>query len=156
MQAPRTGDISFCVQGAEVEVDPETGAVHLRHLVTAQEVGTIINAIGHQGQIEGALVQGIGYALTEDLTVEEGYVTANHLGDYKLPSVADLPPLTTINLPVTTGPGPWNARGIGELPTVPTAGAIANAVANAIGAPILELPITAERVLAAIEQKARS
>ena len=97
-------------------------------------------------------MQGVGYALTEELTSEDGHILNGHLSDYKLPSIADLPELVTINLP-TSGPGPFNASAIGELPIMPTAGAIANAVADAIGAPVLSLPITAERVLEAIAMR---
>lgn len=146
---PRDPATEYCVQAAEVEVDPETGAVRLRRMASAQEVGTIINPIGHQGQIEGALMQGVGYALTEELVSEDGRITNGHLGEYKLPTVRDLPELTTINLP-SSGPGPFEATAIGELPIIPTAGAIANAVAEAIGAPVLDLPITPERVLTAL------
>jgi CO/xanthine dehydrogenase Mo-binding subunit len=131
-------------------VDPETGRVELLRMVSAQDTGTIINAIGHQGQIEGGLIQGVGYALSEELTTEEGRITNGHLSDYKMPTLADVPELTTINLEGASGPGPFGARAIGEIPIIPTAGAIANAVADAIGAPIFELPITPERVLAAL------
>jgi CO/xanthine dehydrogenase Mo-binding subunit len=147
---PRDPDSAYCVQGAEVQVDPETGRVELLRMVSAQDTGTIINAIGHQGQIEGGLIQGVGYALSEELTTEEGRITNGHLSDYKMPTLADVPELTTINLEGASGPGPFGARAIGEIPIIPTAGAIANAVADAIGAPIFELPITPERVLAAL------
>lgn len=142
----------FCGQAAEVEVDPETGAVRLRKLATVQDVGTIINEIGHQGQIEGCVVQGMGLALMEELRVQEGRVTTQSLGDYKIPTIRDIPELITVNVPADTGPGPFNAKGIAETPHVPTAAAIANAVADAVGAPICELPVTAERVLEALER----
>jgi CO/xanthine dehydrogenase Mo-binding subunit len=150
LRAPRTPDPGYCVQMAEVEVDTETGKVRLVRLVTAQQAGTIINALGHQGQIEGGVVQGIGFALTEELVVEEGRVTTGNFGDYKLPSTMEVPPLTTVNVR-SPGLGPFESKSIGEIPTIPTAGAIASAVADAIGAPIMQLPITAERVLAALE-----
>jgi carbon-monoxide dehydrogenase large subunit len=152
LTTPRSGDNAHCVQAAEVRVDPETGAVELLRMASAQDVGTIINAIGHQGQIEGALVQGIGFGLMEELASDDGHVTAGNLGEYKMPTSRDIPQLTTANIEAT-GPGPFAARAIGELPHIPTAGAIANAVADAIGAPIFELPITAERVLQAIDAR---
>jgi CO/xanthine dehydrogenase Mo-binding subunit len=142
----------FCGQAAEVEVDPETGQVRLTKLVTVQDVATIINEVGHQGQIDGSVVQGVGLALMEEVGLEEGRVTTQNLGEYKLPTMRDIPELVTINVRADTGPGPFNAKGIGETPHVPTAAAIANAVADAIGAPIRELPVTADRVLAAIEE----
>jgi CO/xanthine dehydrogenase Mo-binding subunit len=149
---PRDPATDYCVQSAEVEVDPETGEVTLLKMATVQEVGTIINPIGHQGQIEGALMQGVGYALMEELVVEDGRIVNGHLGEYKLPTMRDLPQLATINLP-SRGPGPFNAAAIGELPIIPTAGAIANAVADAIGVPVLALPITPERVLEALDRR---
>lgn len=154
LTTPRSGDSAHCVQAAEVRVDPETGGVELLRMASAQDVGTIINAIGHQGQIEGALVQGIGFGLMEELTAEDGRITAANLGDYKMPTSRDIPSLATINIPAE-GPGPFGARAIGELPHIPTAGAIANAIADAIGTPVFELPITAERVLQAIDAQRR-
>jgi CO/xanthine dehydrogenase Mo-binding subunit len=141
------------VQAAEVEIDPETGQVRVRKLVAAHAVGTIINETSHQGQIDGCLVQGYGYALTEELTIEEGRVLTGHLGDYKLPTIADIPPLTTINLS-HKGDGPFGAQAIGETPVVPTPAAIANAVLDAVGEPVMELPLSAERVLALLDRRA--
>jgi CO/xanthine dehydrogenase Mo-binding subunit len=141
-------------QAAEVEIDPETGQVRVLRLSTAQAIGTIINETSHQGQLDGCLVQGYGYALTEELAIEDGKVLTGHLGDYKLPTIADVPPLTTINLP-HHGDGPFGAQAIGETPVVPTPAAIANAVADAIGVPVMELPISAERVLALLDEKAK-
>ena len=157
LQAPRTPDPGVCVQMAEVEVDSETGQVTLQRLVTAQDVGTIINELGHQGQINGAIVQGVGYALMEELLVENGRVTTPNFADYKIPTVQDIPELITVNVPdYGDALGPFHAKSIGEIPTIPTAGAIANAVADAIGAPVVELPLTAERVLRALSAKGGS
>ena len=154
LQAPRTPDPGICVQMAEVEVDSETGQVTLQRLVTAQDVGTIINELGHQGQINGAIVQGIGYAMMEELIVEDGRVTTPNFADYKIPTVRDIPELVTVNVPDNGDAlGPFHAKSIGEIPTIPTAGAIANAVADAIGTPVVELPVTAERVLKALAAK---
>jgi CO/xanthine dehydrogenase Mo-binding subunit len=147
---PQSQNLSFMAQAVEVEVDPETGQVQVRKVVSVQETGTIINALGHQGQIDGGMVQGLGYGLTEELVLEDGRVTNTHLGDYKLPTIRDIPELVTINLAESAGVGPYEAKGIGELPCVPTAPAIANAVADAIGAPIMRIPITAEHVFDAI------
>lgn len=152
---PASKNRSACAQAAEVEVDRETGQVRIRRFVSVQDTGTIINALGHQGQIEGGVVQGIGYALSEELVLEEGRVTNSSLGEYKIPTIWDIPPLTTVNLD-SQGPGPYGAKAIGETPSVPVAAAIANAVADAIGAPITELPVTAERVLAAVDAARRS
>ncbi len=142
---------SFCAQVAEVEVDPETGAVKLLRLTSAHDVGRVLNPIGHQGQINGGIVQGIGYALMEEMRVEEGRVTNLSLGDYKLPTAADLPPLTTVLVDAHAGVGPYDIKAIGEVPTTPVAPAIANAVFDAVGVRIRELPITAEKVYEALQ-----
>jgi CO/xanthine dehydrogenase Mo-binding subunit len=150
VKTPVSEDTAYCVQAAEVVVDTETGQVQVTRIVATQDVGTIINEMGHQAQIDGAIVQGIGYTLMEDLANEGGRITASHLGDYKEPTTRDVPRLTTINIE-TSGPGPFGAKAIGEIPIMPTPAAIANAVADAIGAPIFQLPITAERVLEALD-----
>jgi CO/xanthine dehydrogenase Mo-binding subunit len=149
---PQSQNLQFMAQAAEVEVDMETGQVRVRKMVSVQESGTIINALGHQGQVDGGMVQGLGYGLCEELVLDEGRIINTHLGEYKLPTVRDIPALTTINV-AAVGVGPYEAKAIAELPCVPTAPAIANAVADAIGAPIKQLPITAERVLAAMENQ---
>jgi CO/xanthine dehydrogenase Mo-binding subunit len=141
---------SFTAQVAEVEVDPDTGAVRLLRLTTAHDVGTILNPTDHQSQIEGAVMQGIGYALSEELGVDAGRVTSVSFGDYKVPNIKDIPALQTVLLASESGPGPYNARGIGENPVGPVAPAIANAVADAVGVRIRDLPITAEKVYRAL------
>jgi CO/xanthine dehydrogenase Mo-binding subunit len=141
---------SFTAQVAEVTVDPETGAVQLLRFTTAHDVGQILNPMDHQGQIEGAVMQGIGYALSEELAVDEGRVTTVSLGDYKIPTMQDIPALHTVILASESGPGPYNAKGIGENPIGPVAPAIANAVADAVGIRIKDLPITAEKVYRAL------
>lgn len=97
-------------------VDPETGAVHLLRFTTAHDVGMVLNPVDHQGQIEGAVVQSIGYALTEELAVEEGRVSSANFGDYKMPTMPDIPPLHTVLPASESGPGPYNTRGIGDPP----------------------------------------
>ncbi|HZR98049.1 MAG TPA: xanthine dehydrogenase family protein molybdopterin-binding subunit [Chloroflexota bacterium] len=144
---------SYCVQIAQVGVDVETGQVVLYHLLTAHDVADVLDPLTHQSQIEGGAVMGIGYALHEDLGLQDGQVAAAHLGDYKLPSIADLAPLEVVLVPGGKGMGARNVKGIGELPNVPTAAAIANAVADAVGARVDSLPITAEKVLQALRQR---
>jgi carbon-monoxide dehydrogenase large subunit len=144
---------SFTAQVAEVAVDPETGQVKLLRLTTAHDVGKVLNPTDHQGQIEGAVVQGIGYALTEELGVDEGRVTSLTFGEYKIPNIRDIPELTTVVLESDRGPGPYNAKGIGENPIAPVAPAIANAVADAVGVRIRDLPITAEKVYRALSAR---
>jgi xanthine dehydrogenase molybdenum-binding subunit len=145
---------SFTAQVAEVAVDPQTGQVTVRRFTTAHDVGTIINPIGHQGQIEGGLIQGLGYALMEEMKTEDGRISTLSLGDVKLPTIQDIPPLTTVLLEGPVGPGPFNAKAIGEGSISAVAPAIANAVADACGVRILDLPITAEKVYFALKQRA--
>jgi CO/xanthine dehydrogenase Mo-binding subunit len=144
---------SFTAQVAEVAIDPATGQVTVRHFTTAHDVGTIINPIGHQGQIEGGLIQGLGFALMEEMKTEDGRISTLSLGDFKLPTIQDIPPLTTVILQDQVGPGPFNAKAIGEGSISAVAPAIANAVADACGVRILDLPITAEKVYFALREK---
>jgi CO/xanthine dehydrogenase Mo-binding subunit len=146
---------SFVAQVAEVEVDRETGQVRLRRFVTAHDVGTIINPLTHQGQIEGGFVQGMGQALIEQLSDREGDMTALNLGDYKLPTMADIPELTTVLLESKAGPTPYEGKSIGESSNVAPPAAIANAVYDAVGVRITDLPITAEKVYNALRAKER-
>ena len=149
--APQPEDVMyFSAQVAEVEVDPETGQVKVLRVVTAHDVGTIINPIAHQGQIDGGFVTGLGLAVTEELVTEGGQVLNGNLGDYKLPTIADIPSLETVLVQTVGGEGPYQAKSIGELANNATAAAIANAVADAAGVQLFELPITAERVYAAL------
>jgi CO/xanthine dehydrogenase Mo-binding subunit len=144
------GVTSFCVQIAQVGVDVETGQVFLYEILSAHDVAEILEPVSHRSQIEGGVVMGIGYALREDLGIEEGRVTAPHLGDYKMSSIADTTGLRVELLCGGKGVGALHVKGIGELPNVPTAAAIANAVADAVGVRIDTLPITAEKVLRAL------
>jgi CO/xanthine dehydrogenase Mo-binding subunit len=149
--APLVEDVSyFCAQVAEVDVDRETGEVRVERLITAHDVGTIINPITHQGQIDGGIATGVGLALTEELSLDDGRIVNANLGDYKLPTAADMPPLTTVLVESAGGTGPHDAKAIGEFSNNPPPAAIANAVADAVGARVFELPITAERVFGAL------
>jgi CO/xanthine dehydrogenase Mo-binding subunit len=145
---------SFAAQVAEVSVDPETGEVQVLKFTTAHDVGRIMNPTGHQGQINGGMIMGLGFALMEELRIEDGRVTSLSFGDYKVPTLGDIPPLETVLLESDTGLGPYQARGIGENSIAPVAPAIANAVADAIGVRIKDLPITAEKVYKALREKA--
>ena len=144
---------AYVAQVAEVSVDPDTGQVKLLSLSTAHDVGKIVNPIGHQGQINGGAMQGIGYALMEELAVEDGRVTTLNFGDYKIPTIADIPELRTVLVESESGVGPYNVKSIGENATIPVAAAIANAVEDAVGVRIKDLPITAEKVYRALQEK---
>jgi CO/xanthine dehydrogenase Mo-binding subunit len=136
----------FCAQVAEVNVDNETGEVDVLRVVTAHDVGTVINPLGHQGQINGGFITGLGLASIEEFVSEDGRVLNGSLADYKLPNVMDVPVLETVLVPTEGGLGPYEAKAIGELANNATAAAIANAVADASGARLFELPVTSERV----------
>ncbi len=146
---------SFCVQIAQVGVDVETGQVFLYEVLSAHDVAAVLEPMSHRSQIEGGVVMGIGPALREDLGIEEGQVTAAHMGDYKMSSMADTAGMRVELLRGGKGVGALNVKGIGEISNVPTAAAIANAVADAIGARIDTLPITAEKVLQALARAGR-
>ena len=151
--APTSTVTSFCTQTAEVEVDQETGQVKVNKIVSVHDVGTVINPMTHQGQIEGGVIQGLGYALMEELTNQDGRISSLSLGDYKIPTIEDLPELVTRLIGSPSGPAPYDSKGIGESSNVPVAAAIANAIEDAVGVRITNLPITAEKVLAALKAK---
>jgi CO/xanthine dehydrogenase Mo-binding subunit len=153
--APRSHLTSFVAQVAEVAVDPETGEITLLRFTTAHDSGVVLNPLGYRGQVNGGFQHGLGYALMEELVVEDGRVTTLSFGDYKMPTVADMPPLETVILESDTGEGPYNIRGIGEAPCIPVAPAIANAVADAVGVRVRDLPVTAVKVYQALKQQRR-
>lgn len=140
-------DASMCVQVAEVEIDPETGAIKLRRFTSAHNTGTVINPLMHQGQIEGGIMMGVGYSLMEHLRVQDGRVSTTHFGDYKIPTICDVPTLKTDVFQSARGSGPYNSMSIGETSNIPVAAAVANAVDNAIGVRIKSLPIGPEEIL---------
>jgi CO/xanthine dehydrogenase Mo-binding subunit len=146
--------LSFCVQVARVAVDLETGQVKVLELVSAVDVAEIVNPRAHQMQIDGGAVMGIGFACLEDLLEGEGQVLAANLGEFRLPAAADVPALRTVLVAGGRGVGPANVKAIGELTNVPVAAAVANAVADAAGTRVRQLPITAERVYWAINGRA--
>jgi len=141
---------SLCVQVAEVEVDPETGQVELKKFTSTHNTGTVLNPLMHQGQIEGGTMTGIGYALMEHVIINDGKVATTNFGEYKIPTIKDVPPFRSSVTEQRQGAGPYNSMPIGETANIPTAAAIANAVEDACGVRIKSLPITAEKVHAAL------
>jgi ABC-type nitrate/sulfonate/bicarbonate transport system substrate-binding protein len=146
----RLGAMCFFAEAAEVSVDSETGQVKVRKMISAHDVGTIINPLLHGGQVEGGMIQGFGFAMSENLADEDGKIVTANLGEYKLPNIRDIPEHETLYVRDRSGPGPFQAKQIGEHGAIPTAAAIANAVYDAIGVQITDLPITAEKVLVAL------
>jgi len=138
----------FSVQAAEVEVDPDTGEVSLLRYVVAQDAGFAINPLSVSGQMQGGASQGLGIALSEEMLYDdEGRLLNGNLLDYRLPTTRDLPPIETIIVEVPSEEGPYGARIVGEPSIVPAAAAITNAIAEAVGARLHEVPATPERIL---------
>ncbi|HMN15265.1 MAG TPA: molybdopterin-dependent oxidoreductase, partial [Bellilinea sp.] len=153
---PETGqgdvwpDFTFGCHGLEVAVDTETGEVTVLKSVASHDVGRAINPHSAEGQIQGGSHQGLGWAMMEDLALKDGRIRAGSLSEYLIPTSCDLPETKVIMLESGSGVGPFGAKGIGEPALTPAAPAYANAVSNAIGARIYDIPITPERVLEAV------
>jgi len=144
---------SFGVQAVEVEVDPETGKVDLINVVTADDCGQVINPLGVQGQLEGAIAMAAGYGFTEDLVIESGKILNPNLVDYKLLRATEMPETAILEVDTYEPEGPFGAKEAGEGLTNPTAAALCNAVFHAVGVSIKELPVTPEKVLKALKEK---
>ena len=135
-------------EAAIVEVDTETGHVHLIDLICADDVGKVINRQQVIGQVEGAVVQATGYAVLENFVQTEGIVQTEHFSTYLIPGVLDIPErVHSLILEYPDPNGPWGARGMAEMPYIPLAPAVTAAVHNAVGVWIDEFPLTPERVL---------
>jgi xanthine dehydrogenase molybdenum-binding subunit len=148
--------ISNAAYFTEVEVDTATGKVHVLRMVVAQDWGKVMNPAVVTGQMEGGLIQGIGYALSEDVIIDRGtgIPTNGSWLDYKLPMAQDIPDIETITVESNDPLGPYGLKGGGETCLVGPAPAIANAVFNAVGVRIRDLPITASKVLSALNGRA--
>lgn len=139
---------------AKVAVDPDTGDVRVLDYVAAQDVGYAINPASVEGQIYGGVVQGLGWALFEGLEHDEnGQLLTSTWMDYALPHSFDVPNITTLLIEVPSGKGPYGAKGVGEPPVIPVAGAIANAIYDAVGVRASELPMTPERLFQGLAKK---
>ena len=144
---------AFGAKLAVVEVDTETGAIEVKKIICANDVGTVVNPAGAMGQIEGGALMGVGYALIEDYQIENGQPVNPNWLDYKLPTTQDVPELETILIETENPTGPYGAKGLGEMAQLGTSAAIANAVYDAVGVRIKSLPLTPEKVLAALKEK---
>ena len=144
---------AYGTHGVEVEVDRETGQVKILRYIAAHDVGRAINPMLLEGQVYGGATMGIGYALTEKLMLRNGKVMNPNFLDYKMLTAKDVPNIETVMVETNDPFGPFGAKGIGEPGLVPTAPAIANAIYDAVGVRIKELPITPEKVLAALKEK---
>jgi carbon-monoxide dehydrogenase large subunit len=142
----------FAAQVAEVEVDPTTGGLKVLNLTTAHDTGTVLNHLTLTGQIEGGVVTGFGFATMEENPLVDGKIATLTLGESKLPCIVDVPPLKTVLVESPTGPTPFGGKAIAENPNVPTAAAISNAIADACGVRLFELPLTAEKIYSALKK----
>jgi CO/xanthine dehydrogenase Mo-binding subunit len=147
------GAYSYATQIAEVEVDTETGEVTVLNLTAAQDVGRAINPMAVEGQIEGGVAQGVGYALMEEVVVKNGVIQNPSFSDLLVPTSLDIPPIQSIIVEKPEPTGPFGAKGTGEPPACPTAAAIINAIYVAVGVEITSTPVTAEKVYFALKKK---
>jgi len=152
------GDVSasyaFGTQVVELEVDTETGVIRILRVTAAHDVGRVINLFGIQGQIEGGVAMGMGYALTEHLLVEDGVVQNPCFRDYKIVTAPEIPELDMHFIETEDPEGPSGAKGVGEAPSICIAAAIVNALYNATGTRFYSLPLTPERVLRGLKNGA--
>lgn len=156
---PQTGQgapywpYAFGTQIAEVEVDTDTGQVRVLKLAAAHDVGRAVNKQGVEGQIEGGIGQGLGMALMEKVHLKQGRILNNSFSTYLIPTIMDIPEIIPLIVEDYEPSGPYGAKGIGEPATIPTVPAIINAIYNAVGVRLTELPVTPEKVLAALRKK---
>ncbi|MCB9110889.1 MAG: molybdopterin-dependent oxidoreductase [Anaerolineales bacterium] len=153
-EAPKTqplgtgGDMhfafSFAAQAAEVEVNKLTGEVRVLKVIAANDVGMAVNPLGLQGQVEGGVMMGLGNCLTEEFIVQDGNVVTDHLARYRIPGIMLTPEITSIIVEHPTAEGPYGAKGVGEVSSIPTTPAITNAIYNAVGVRVDKLPVDQE------------
>ena len=141
---------SFAAQAVQVEVNTHTGEVRVLQVITANDVGRALNPLGLKGQVEGGVMMGIGNALTEEYIVDKGVVFTDRLARYRMPSIVQTPVISSIIVEHQTDDGPYGAKGVGEIVSIPTSPAIVNAVYNAVGVRLDSLPIDQEAVLRGI------
>ncbi|MBI4523836.1 MAG: xanthine dehydrogenase family protein molybdopterin-binding subunit [Deltaproteobacteria bacterium] len=151
--SPFPNQPAFSVHVADVEVDPETGGVKVLRYIAAQDVGTAINPLSVRGQIHGSVMQGLGHALSEACIFKDGKMLNPNFLDYKIFSSLDAPKVEVHLVERAAESGPFGAKGIGEPSIVPVPAAVANAIDDAIGVRLFELPLTAEKILAALQEK---
>ena len=155
--APLGGSTPFwemAVGAAEVSLDRETGAITVEHYASVADVGRCINPLQCEGQDEGAVMQGLGHTLFEEMVYESGQLLNGNLADYRVPRADDVPPrMTSRFVENADGPGPFGAKGAGEGALVPVSPAVANALARLTGLRMTELPLTPERVWRALRDQ---
>ncbi|MEJ2305462.1 MAG: molybdopterin-dependent oxidoreductase, partial [Anaerolineales bacterium] len=138
---------SFAAQAAEIEVNTRTGEVRVLRVIAANDVGKAINPLGLQGQIEGGVMMGLGNALTEHYITEDGVPVTDRLARYRMPSIVHTPEIISIIVEHPTAAGPYGAKGVGEISSIPITPAITNAIYNAVGVRVDRLPVDQEHIL---------
>jgi xanthine dehydrogenase molybdenum-binding subunit len=151
-----SGNYAFATQAIQVEVDTVTGKIKVENVHVSQDVGRVLNPMGLQGQMEGGIATGLGYALTEEMIYEEGVLKNPSFHGYKLLTSTDMPDVHFYPIETYDEAGPYGSKGAGEAPLIPTAAAVSNAVSNALGVRFNSLPITAEMVLRALKDKKKT
>ena len=149
----RSPAYGFGAQAFEVEIDPDTGWVKIIRAAAAQDCGRAINPMAVEGQIEGSISMGMGQAVYEELFYDNGQTLNSSLAEYRMVTAPDVPQISTHIVETIDPEGPFGAKGISEMPVVPTSPAIANAVYDAIGVQIKSLPITPGKILAALDKR---
>jgi CO/xanthine dehydrogenase Mo-binding subunit len=144
----------FSTQAAKVKVGKDTGTVTLERFIQAQDVGVAINPMAVEGQIDGGAIQGIGRAMSEEVVIEDGRILNPSLTTYLMPMAADVPSVENILVEVPTDDGPFGARAVAEPPGFGPPAAIANAIEDAVGVRIKELPLSADKILRALQGEA--
>jgi CO/xanthine dehydrogenase Mo-binding subunit len=144
---------SYAVHAALVSVDTETGEVHVERVVTAHDVGRAINPLSLTGQIEGGIVMGLGNALTEHYIEENGVPWTQRLGQYKMPGIKHTPEMENFIVEHATADGPYGAKGVGEISSIPISPAITNAIYHAVGVRCMALPVDQDALLLAMKQE---
>ncbi len=144
---------SFAAQAAEVEVNTRTGLVRVLNVIVANDVGKALNPLGLQGQVEGGVVMGLGNALTEHFIVEDGLVITDRLARYRMPSIVQTPEIYSLVVEHPTEDGPYGGKGVGEMSSIPTTPAITNAIYNAVGVRVDNLPVDQELIVRQINQQ---
>jgi CO/xanthine dehydrogenase Mo-binding subunit len=149
-------DYTFGSHAAEVSVDLETGEVQVLKLISCLDVGKAINPQSVEGQLEGGAIYGLGYALTEEIILENGVTMTPSFSEYLIPTSMDVPDIETILIESGEGLGPFGAKGVGEPALISVAPAICNAVCDAIGTRIFDLPLTPEKIVKAFKEKCKA
>ncbi|MBU0469228.1 MAG: molybdopterin-dependent oxidoreductase [Candidatus Omnitrophica bacterium] len=148
-----SGSYGFEAQVAEVEVNKETGEITVLKLWDAHDIGKAINPQSVEGQIEGSLIMGLGYTFFEDLKMRNGKVMNANFANYKVPRSINIPPMESIFVETKDPQGPYGAKGMGEAALLPTSAAIANAVFDAVGIRLKELPFTPDKIIKALKEQ---